>query len=141
MKNIIIINGPNLNLVGKREPTIYGKQNFNDFYQKIVQDFPQARFEYYQSNVEGLLIDKIQKVGFSADAIILNAGAYTHTSLAIADAIAAVRTPVIEVHISNVYAREPIRHQSLLAANCLGSISGFGLFSYQLAIQYVFQNL
>jgi 3-dehydroquinate dehydratase-2 len=137
MKNIVIINGPNLNLLGKREPSIYGHQNFDAFYQELVRDFSQIKLEYYQSNVEGLLIDKIQDVGFRVDAIILNAGAYTHTSLAIADAIAAIKSPVIEVHISNVHAREPIRQQSIIAGNCVGSISGFGLQSYQMALAYL----
>ncbi len=137
MKNIVIINGPNLNLLGKREPSIYGHQTFDAFYQELVQEFSQIKLEYYQSNVEGLLIDKIQEVGFRVDAIILNAGAYTHTSLAIADSIAAIKSPVVEVHISNVYAREPIRQQSIIAGNCIGSISGFGLQSYRMALAYL----
>ena len=123
--------------MGKREPSIYGHQTFDAFYQELVQEFSQIKLEYYQSNVEGLLIDKIQEVGFRVAAIILNAGAYTHTSLAIADSIAAIKSPVVEVHISNVYAREPIRQQSIIAGNCIGSISGFGLQSYRMALAYL----
>jgi len=131
---ILIINGPNLNLLGKREKTIYGEASFEDYYQKLQNEFKDVDFEYYQSNVEGELINKIHEVGFSYDAIVMNAGAYTHTSIGIADAIAGIEIPVIEVHISNVYAREAFRHQSLMAKNCAGVITGLGLNSYRLAI-------
>ena len=131
---LLIINGPNLNLLGKREKSIYGESSFEDYYQKLQDEFKDVNFDYYQSNVEGELINKIHEVGFSYDGIIMNAGAYTHTSVGIADAIAGVETPVIEVHISNVYAREEFRHQSLMAKNCVGIITGLGLNSYRLAI-------
>ncbi|HEY6159717.1 MAG TPA: type II 3-dehydroquinate dehydratase [Bacteroidia bacterium] len=136
---LIIINGPNLNLLGKREKNIYGKKNFDDFFRSLKKEFSKAgkkkvKLEYYQSNVEGELINKIQEVGFEYDGIILNAGGYTHTSVALADCIAAVKAPVIEVHISNIFAREKFRHESLIASKCKGSISGFGLDSYRLAI-------
>ena len=134
MKKIIIINGPNLNLLGKREPTIYGNQSFDQFLVKLKSAFDQFEIEYFQSNVEGELINKLQEVGFSFDGIVFNAGGYTHTSVAIADAVAAIETPVIEVHISNVYSREEYRHQSLMAKNCKGVIAGFGLESYRLAL-------
>lgn len=133
---ILILNGPNLNLLGKREPEIYGTQSFEDYFQELQANFTQLDIEYYQSNVEGELVNKLQEVGFSYDGIIFNAGGYTHTSVAIADAVAAIETPVIEVHISNVYARvETIRHQSLMAKNCKGVISGFGLFGYEMALR------
>ncbi|MCO6499709.1 MAG: type II 3-dehydroquinate dehydratase [Vicingus serpentipes] len=131
---ILIINGPNLNLLGKREPTIYGDNSFEDYYKKLEAEFSNVDFEYYQSNVEGELINKLHEVGFIYDGIIMNAGAYTHTSVGIGDAIAGIETPVIEVHISNVYAREEFRHQSLMAKNCVGVITGLGLNSYRLAI-------
>lgn len=131
---IAIINGPNLNLLGKREPEIYGKEGFEDYLKQLLVKFPQHRFDYFQSNVEGELITKIQEFGFSCDGIILNAGGYTHTSVAIADAVAAVKAPVIEVHISNIFAREDYRHVSILGSKCKGSISGFGLRSYELAV-------
>jgi 3-dehydroquinate dehydratase II len=131
---ILIINGPNLNLLGKREKSIYGESTFEEYYQELQNEFPDIELEYYQSNVEGELINKLHEVGFSYDAIIMNAGAYTHTSVGIGDAIAGIETPVIEVHISNVYAREEYRHQSLMAKNCIGVIAGMGLNSYQLAI-------
>jgi 3-dehydroquinate dehydratase-2 len=131
----MIINGPNLNLLGIREPEIYGSQTFEDYFALLKNQFPQHAFEYFQSNVEGELINEIQRIGFSFDAIILNAGGYTHTSVAIADAIASVKTPVIEVHISNPYAREEFRHKSLLAPKCKGLIAGFGMKSYELAIK------
>ncbi len=134
MKKIIIINGPNLNLLGKREPTIYGNQSFDQFLVKLKSSFDQFEIEYFQSNVEGELINKLQEVGFSFDGIVFNAGGYTHTSVAIADAVAAIKTSVIEVHISNVYTREEYRHQSLMAKNCKGVIAGFGLESYRLAL-------
>ena len=135
MKKIQIINGPNLNLVGKREPTIYGHSSFEDYLQVLRQRYPDCEFAYYQSNVEGELINKIHEVGFSYDGIVLNAGAYTHTSIALHDAIKAVTTPVVEVHISNVHARESFRHVSMLSAACKGVILGFGLDSYRLAVE------
>jgi len=131
---ILIINGPNLNLLGKREKFIYGENSFEDYYKTLQNEFSDVNFEYHQSNVEGELINKLHELGFSFDAIIMNAGAYTHTSIGIGDAIAGIETPVIEVHISNVYAREEYRHQSLMAKNCVGVISGMGLNSYRLAI-------
>jgi 3-dehydroquinate dehydratase-2 len=131
---VLIINGPNLNLLGKRETSIYGKSSFEDYFKEIQDEFLNVTFEYYQSNVEGELINKLHEVGFSYDAIIMNAGAYTHTSIGIGDAIAGIETPVIEVHISNVYAREEYRHQSLMAKNSAGVIAGLGLNSYRLAI-------
>ena len=137
---LIIINGPNLYLLGKREPEIYGRQSFEEFFAHLQQEFPTITLHYFQSNSEGAIIDKIHDVGFSYDGIILNGGAYTHTSVAIADAIAAVRTPVIEVHISNVFAREAFRHHSYFAPNCLGSIVGLGLKGYELAIEYYLEK-
>lgn len=134
--NILIINGPNLNLLGKRELEVYGSLSFEDFLLSLTSNYPTINFTYYQSNVEGELINKLHEVGFSIDGIIMNAGAYTHTSIGIADAIAGITSPVIEVHISNVYAREEYRHQSLMAKNCIGVITGFGLNSYNLAIQH-----
>jgi len=134
MKKIIIINGPNLNLLGKREPKTYGNKSFDSYLKELVADFPEIELTYFQSNVEGEIINKIQETGFSLDGIVLNAGGYTHTSVAIADAIAAIKIPVIEIHISNVYAREEYRHQSLMAKNCKGVIAGFGLESYKMAI-------
>lgn len=132
---IAIINGPNLNLLGKREPEIYGSQTFEDYFEILKNKFLQIEFTYYQSNIEGELIGKIQEFGFNYDGIILNAGAYTHTSVGIGDAIKAVTTPVIEVHISNTYARESFRHQSYISGNAKGVILGFGMKSYDLAIQ------
>lgn len=132
---IIIINGPNLNLLGKREVSIYGNNSFEEYLSQLKQKFPVASLEYFQSNHEGELIDKLHEVGFSYDGIILNAGAFTHTSIAMADAIKAIEAPVIEVHISNTHARETFRHQSLLSANAKGVILGFGLDSYELALQ------
>ena len=132
---IAIINGPNLNLLGKREPEIYGSQTFEDYFEILKNKFPQLELTYYQSNIEGELIGKIQKLGFEFDGIILNAGAYTHTSVGIGDAIKAVTTPVIEVHISNTYGRESFRHQSYISGNAKGVILGFGMKSYDLAIQ------
>jgi 3-dehydroquinate dehydratase II len=131
---IQIINGPNLNLLGKREPGIYGSEGFEAFLESLKSNNPEIDIHYYQSNVEGELINKLHEVGFSFDGIIINAGAYTHTSVAIADAIAGIKTPVIEVHISNVYAREEFRHQSMMAKNCKGIVTGFGLKSYELAL-------
>jgi len=132
---VIIINGPNLNLLGVREPSVYGNQSFVDYLETLKKKFPALQLEYYQSNVEGELINKLHEVGFTLDGIILNAGGYTHTSVAIADAISAIKTPVIEVHISNIFAREEFRHNSLIAGKCKGSISGFGLDSYRLAVE------
>ena len=135
MKKIQIINGPNLNLLGKREPTVYGNASFEDNLSELRARFPQCEISYYQSNVEGEIINKIHEVGFEYDGIVLNAGAYTHTSIALHDAIKAVTTPVVEVHISNVHARESFRHVSMISAACRGVILGFGLDSYRLAIE------
>ena len=134
MKKIQIINGPNLNLLGKREPTVYGNRSFEDYLDTLRARYPQCEIAYYQSNVEGEMINKIHEVGFTYDGIVLNAGAYTHTSIALHDAIKAVTTPVVEVHISNVHARESFRHVSMLSAACKGVILGFGLDSYRLAV-------
>jgi 3-dehydroquinate dehydratase II len=136
---LIIINGPNLNLLGVREPTVYGNQTFVDYFETLKKKFPSTQIDYFQSNVEGELINKLHEVGFTFDGIILNAGGYTHTSVAIADAISAIKTPVIEVHISNIFAREEFRHNSLVAGKCKGSISGFGLDSYRLAVESLFK--
>jgi 3-dehydroquinate dehydratase-2 len=133
--NILIINGPNLNLLGKRQTDIYGTRSFDEYIEELKQLFPQHTIEYYQSNHEGAIIDRLHSDGFTADAIILNAGAYTHTSIAIADAIRSISTPVIEVHISNIYAREDYRRISYIANACRGSILGFGLDTYRLAIE------
>ena len=132
---IQIINGPNINLLGKREPSIYGDRSFEEYLVKLQQTYPDVEIKYYQSNCEGELIDKIQEVGFSVDGIILNAGAYTHTSIAIQDAIRAITSPVIEVHISNVHQREEFRHRSMISCACIGVICGFGLDSYRLAVE------
>lgn len=132
----MIINGPNLNLLGKREPGIYGDRSFEAYFQQLQKDFVSMQLAYFQSNHEGDLVDKIQEVGFNYDGIVLNAAAYTHTSVAIADAISAVQTPVVEVHISNVHARESFRHHSYLSKVCAGVILGFGLESYRLALHY-----
>ena len=135
---LLIINGPNLNLLGKRETTVYGEQTFDDYFKILQSRFKNVELICYQSNVEGELINKLQEFGFTYDGIILNAGGYTHTSVALRDAIAAIKTPVIEVHISNVYAREDFRHISLIASKCKGSISGFGMDSYRLAVESFF---
>lgn len=141
MKKILILNGPNLNLLGRREPSVYGSRTFEDYFRELSEAFRgRAELVYCQSNVEGELIDKIHEVGFSFDGIVLNAGAYTHTSIAIADAIRAVATPVVEVHISNVYAREPYRHHSFLAEACRGCIAGFGMDSYRLAVEGIIND-
>ncbi|MCG2418885.1 type II 3-dehydroquinate dehydratase [Aequorivita sp. F47161] len=132
---IIIINGPNLNLLGKRENDIYGDETFNDFFEKLQQKYPKIELAQFQSNIEGELIDKIQETGYSFDGIILNAAAYTHTSVAIGDAVRAIKTPVVEVHISNTFSREDFRHKSYIAPNAKGIIVGFGLQSYELALQ------
>ncbi|MFA7446192.1 MAG: type II 3-dehydroquinate dehydratase [Flavobacteriaceae bacterium] len=132
---IIIINGPNLNLLGKREPEIYGNQTFEDFLKTLQNEFPDIEIGYFQSNIEGEIINKIQETGFSYDGIILNAGAYTHTSIGIADAVKAVTTPVVEVHISNTFSREMFRHQSYISPVAKGVIIGFGLDSYRLALK------
>lgn len=132
--NIVIINGPNLNLLGKRETNVYGSLTFEEFYEELQQKHPKVNFEYYQSNVEGELINKLQEVGFNADGILLNAGAYTHTSVGIGDAVRAIKTPVVEVHISNTFAREEFRHESYISAHAKGVVIGFGLQSYELGL-------
>lgn len=134
MKKIAIINGPNLNLLGKRETNIYGDLSFQEFYEEMKLRFSSVELVYYQSNIEGEIIDKLHEIGFSYDGIVLNAAAYTHTSVGIADAVAGIETPVVEVHISNTYSRESFRHVSYLAPNAKGVIAGFGLQSYELAI-------
>ncbi|MBC8110500.1 MAG: type II 3-dehydroquinate dehydratase [Verrucomicrobia bacterium] len=139
--NLHIINGPNLNLLGIREKNIYGEQSFELFFKTLQTDFPKVNLHYFQSNHEGMLIDQLHAIGFSATGIILNAGAYTHTSVAIADAIAAIQTPVLEVHISNVFARESFRHHSFISKNCVGGIFGLGLSGYRLAIEYFMAEL
>ena len=134
---ISIINGPNLNLLGKREPEKYGNISFDDYLAALRKKYPEISFDYFQSNVEGELINEIQRTGFSSDGIILNAGGYTHTSVALADAIASVKAPVIEVHITNVASREEFRHTSLIGRSCKGSVTGFGLDSYRLGIEAI----
>lgn len=133
---IIIINGPNLNLLGKREPEIYGSQTFEDYLSQLKSEFPSVELDYFQSNIEGEIIGKLQETGFSFEGIILNAAAYTHTSVGIGDAVKAIKTPVIEVHISNTFSRESFRHQSYISPNAAGIIVGFGMESYKLALQY-----
>lgn len=135
MKKLIIINGPNLNLLGKRETNIYGSMTFTEFFDSVVKKYPNIDLAYFQSNIEGELIDKIQEVGFTYDGIILNAAAYTHTSIGVGDAVKGVTTPVVEVHISNTFSREEFRHQSYISPNAKGVILGFGLQSYELAIE------
>ncbi len=132
---IQIINGPNLNLLGVREPGIYGSESFETYLPQLKAMFPDVEIDYYQSNVEGELIDKMQEVGFDSDGVVLNAGAYTHTSVALHDCIRAMRSPVVEVHISNVHKREPFRHKSMISSACVGVICGFGLDSYRLAVE------
>ena len=132
---IQIINGPNLNLLGVREPGIYGSESFETYLPQLKAMFPDVEIDYYQSNVEGELIDKMQEVGFDSDGVVLNAGAYTHTSVALHDCIRAMRSPVVEVHISNVHQREPFRHKSMISSACVGVICGFGLDSYRLAVE------
>ncbi len=136
---IHIINGPNLNLLGKREPAIYGNESFDDYLKQLESKYPNVQLHYFQSNVEGEIINYLQEQGFSADAIIINPGGYSHTSVSIADALKAITTKAIEVHISNVYARETFRHQSITGANCVGVISGLGLKGYALAIDFFIQ--
>ena len=140
LMKIQIINGPNINLLGKREPSIYGAKSFEDYLEELKAAYPDIEFSYFQSNVEGLMIDKIHEVGFDYDGIVLNAGAYTPTSIALQDAIRAVKTPVVEVHISNVHAREEFRHKSMIACACVGVICGFGLNSYRLAVEALTQK-
>ncbi len=132
---IQIINGPNLNLLGKREPGIYGNEGFESYFETLKSKYSKVELAYFQSNVEGEIINKLHEIGFSFDGIVMNAGAYTHTSVAIGDAIAAIKTDVVEVHISNVHAREEFRHQSMMAKNCKGIVTGFGMMSYELALQ------
>lgn len=141
MTQILIINGPNLNLLGKREPHIYGNQTFMDYLKTAEALFPDVQLRYFQSNHEGELIDKIHELGFEVDGIVINAGAYTHTSIALADALSGVTAPAIEVHISNVHARESYRHHSYLSAKCKGVIAGLGLQGYELAIRYLVNNV
>ena len=136
---ILIVNGPNINLLGRREPGIYGSVAFEDYLEQLRKRYLQVEIDYYQSNVEGFLIDRIQQAGFEVDGIILNAGAYTHTSIALQDAIRAVPAPVVEVHISNVHAREEFRHRSMISSACRGVICGFGLDSYRLALEALMQ--
>jgi 3-dehydroquinate dehydratase II len=137
---IQIINGPNLNLLGVREESIYGSRDFENYFEGLRKRFNQTDLYYYQSNIEGEIINRLHEIGFSFDGIILNAGAYTHTSVAIHDAIGAIKTPVVEVHISNIYAREEFRHKSLITSKCAGLISGFGLTGYDLALQWLIQK-
>lgn len=132
---IQIINGPNLNLLGRREPSVYGSESFEDYLAVLQSAYPDVEMAYYQSNVEGELVNKLQEVGFSCDGVILNAGAYTHTSVALHDCIRAIDVPVVEVHISNIYAREDFRHTSLISAACAGVVCGFGMDSYRLALE------
>ena len=136
---VLILNGPNLNLLGKREPGIYGSESFEAYFTALKARYPQVDLHYYQSNHEGALLDKLHEVGFSFDGIVFNAGAYTHTSVALADAIKAIAAPVVEVHISNVFAREAFRHHSYLSPVCKGILSGFGLKGYELALLYLLE--
>lgn len=140
MKKILILNGPNLNLLGVREPGIYGSSSFDSYLPVLRERFPDVEIEYFQSNIEGVMIDKMQAVGFTYDGIVLNAGAYTHTSVALHDCIRSLRCPVIEVHISNVHTREEFRHKSLISAACRGVICGFGLDSYRLALSALIEG-
>ncbi|CAG4993595.1 3-dehydroquinate dehydratase [Dyadobacter sp. CECT 9275] len=136
MKKILILNGPNLNLLGKREPTVYGSQSFEDYFEILKSTFPEYELHYFQSNHEGALIDKIHETGFSFDGIVINAGGLTHTSVALADALSSVTTPAVEVHISNIHAREAFRHHSYLTSRCKGMICGLGLKGYEFAVRY-----
>lgn len=133
---LLILNGPNLNLLGKREPEVYGHTSFEDFFVELKNKFPKVQFDYFQSNIEGELINKLHEVGFSFDGIIFNPGAYTHTSVAIGDAVAGIKSPLIEVHLSNIFAREEFRHISYVAPKAIGSICGLGLDGYRLAVEY-----
>lgn len=137
---ILVLNGPNLNLLGVREPSIYGDTTFTEYFSKLQSKYKKVELSYYQSNHEGDLVDKLHEIGFNYDGVVFNAGAYTHTSVALGDAISAIKTPVIEVHISNVHAREEFRHHSYLSKNCVGVIAGFGLLSYDLGIEYFVAN-
>lgn len=137
---IQIINGPNLNLLGVREEDIYGNRDFENFFEELKERFPKAELHYFQSNIEGEIINKLHEVGFSFGGVVLNAGAYTHTSIAIHDAVGAIKTPVVEVHISNIYAREEFRHKSIISSKCKGLISGLGLEGYHLAIQHILKS-
>lgn len=138
---VMIMNGPNLNLLGTREKTIYGDQSFEAYFETLKGRFPTMELEYYQSNVEGELINKFHEVGFSYDGVVFNGGGYTHTSVAISDAIAAINTPVVEVHISNIHAREEFRHLSLITKECAGLITGFGLAGYDMGLTYLRDHL
>lgn len=138
---IQIINGPNLNLLGLREKSIYGDQTFESFLELLRKRFPEIQVDYYQSNVEGEIVNKLHEVGFSYEGIILNAGAYTHTSIAIHDAVGGIKTPVVEVHISNIHAREEFRHTSLITSKCAGMLTGFGMEGYALALQYLSKRI
>jgi len=140
MTKILIVNGPNLNMTGQREEDIYGSTTFDKYLQKMRELFPDAEINYFQSNIEGEIIDHLQKADENVNGIILNAGGYTHTSVAIGDAVKAIKTPVIEVHLSNILSREDFRHKSFIAPNCIGSVFGFGLDSYKLAISYFYTN-
>ena len=137
MKKILILNGPNLNLLGKREPGIYGGQSFESYFESLKRQFPEAELHYFQSNHEGALLDKIHEVGFIFEGLVINAGAYTHTSVALADALSAVPMPAVEVHISNIHKRETFRHHSYLTSRCAGMICGLGLQGYELAVRYL----
>lgn len=137
---IAIVNGPNLNLLGKREPSVYGNESFGEYYQQLQNIFPAVEFSYFQSNVEGELINELHRVGFDADGIVLNPGGYTHTSVSIGDAIAAIKAPVVEVHISNVHAREEFRHISHVSAKAAGTIAGLGLKGYELAVRFLIEK-
>lgn len=138
---VMIMNGPNLNLLGTREKTIYGNQSFEEYFKTLKERFPTLELEYYQSNIEGELINKFHEVGFSYDGVVFNGGGYTHTSVAISDAIAAINTPVVEVHISNIHAREEFRHLSLITKECVGLITGFGLAGYDMGLGYLKDHL
>ncbi len=135
--HIAIINGPNLNLLGKREPDLYGSQTFEEYFKELQEKFPSITISYFQSNIEGKLIDQVQKMAKESDGIVLNAAAYTHTSVGLGDAVSAINTPIVEVHISNIYAREEYRHHSFLTGKCAGVISGLGLKGYELAIEFL----
>ncbi len=137
---IAIINGPNLNLLGKREPDIYGNRSFEDYFETLVKKYPELELSYFQSNGEGELVNQLHAIGFEVDGILINAGAYTHTSVAIGDALAAISSPALEIHISNIYKREEFRHKSFLSRQCVGMIAGLGLLGYELGLQYFIKN-